>query len=206
MFEDLRRAWAEAVRNFRRELAEAEDGDTSAASPGDSVRAALDGARTRLEELEADASNIRERAERERDEEAACRRRRELADRIGDRETVRIAERFAARHSEWAGVLERKLQVVTEEALLLRREVRELEALLRHATAAETASEEPAPGAAPGGRRAARGRAAGQEGRGVSGRREDPLHDPVDEAFRVLEEEARRRAAAERVSRMKRDR
>ena len=53
-------------------------------------------------------------------------RRGKLAAEIGDTETVQVAERFAARHRERVGVLERKLAAQQEELRLGERDLEEL--------------------------------------------------------------------------------
>ena len=60
-------------------------------------------------------------------------RRGRLAADLPDRETVTLAERYAARHRERVGVLERKLAVQRDELLLAEREVAEMMAEYRAA-------------------------------------------------------------------------
>lgn len=70
--------------------------------------------------------------ERELDAEqrqlADAERRGRLATEAGDQETVAVAERFVARHTERIGVLERRLAVQREEVALLERDYAELAA------------------------------------------------------------------------------
>jgi hypothetical protein len=63
---------------------------------------------------------------RERQQLADAERRGRLASELPDSETVSVAERFAARHRERVGVLERKLIVQRDELLLAEREVAEM--------------------------------------------------------------------------------
>ena len=60
-------------------------------------------------------------------------RRRQLAAELPDQETVSVAERFAQRHRDRVGVLERKLLVQREELVLAEREVAEVLAEYRSA-------------------------------------------------------------------------
>jgi hypothetical protein len=60
-------------------------------------------------------------------------RRGRLAGDIADQETAQVAERYAARHRERTGVLERKLEVQRDELILAEREVAEMTAQLRSA-------------------------------------------------------------------------
>jgi hypothetical protein len=64
--------------------------------------------------------------ERERGQLADAERRGRLAAEVPDPETVAVAERFAARHRERVGVLERKLVVQRDELMLAEREVAEM--------------------------------------------------------------------------------
>jgi hypothetical protein len=57
---------------------------------------------------------------------ADAERRRQLAAEVPDPETVSVAERFAQRHRDRVGVLERKLAVQREELALAEREVTEM--------------------------------------------------------------------------------
>lgn len=72
-------------------------------------------------------------------------RRGRLAAEIQDRETVEVAERFAARHRERVGVLERKLAAQREELSLAERDLTEMQGQLKSAE-----REGPAGGAAGG--------------------------------------------------------
>lgn len=62
---------------------------------------------------------------------ADAERRGALAEEIADTETASVAARFAAKHRERAGVLDRKLAVQREELLLASRELDEMMAELR---------------------------------------------------------------------------
>jgi len=130
MFEDLRKAWREAVENFRREL---EDDD--AALGGDrrisAMRRDLETADGELRRLRAELSRARRRLEEERKEIGVCRRREALARGIGDEETAEIARRFAEKHTERAAVLEKLVDALEAESGLLEREVAEMDRLLR---------------------------------------------------------------------------
>src|SRR5919198_329660 len=78
---------------------------------------------------------------------ADAERRGRLAGEIRDQETVDVAGRFAAKHRERAGVLERKLAALREELALYERELAEMQAQLvraernRPATEAERSAE-----------------------------------------------------------------
>ena len=72
-------------------------------------------------------------AERQQLEDAE--RRGKLAAMVPDPETVQVAERYALRHRERSGVLERKLMVQREELVLAERELAEMTSEAKRATA-----------------------------------------------------------------------
>ena len=73
----------------------------------------------------------------ERQQLADAERRGRLAGEVPDPETVGIAGRYAARHRERAGVLERKLDVQRDELVLAEREVADMSAEARRATVSD---------------------------------------------------------------------
>jgi hypothetical protein len=72
-------------------------------------------ARLSLDDLRASLDVTRRRLEKERKELETVRRRKGLAEGIGDAETVAVAERFEAQHLERLVVLEKKEAVVERE-------------------------------------------------------------------------------------------
>ncbi|HEX6133617.1 MAG TPA: hypothetical protein VFZ24_06630 [Longimicrobiales bacterium] len=176
MFEEWKQAWRQAVDNFQREVA-------GGAPPR--IRAMereLTSAAGALGRLEDEIRRTRRDLERERHEEHVCRRRENLARGVGDDETARIADEYARRHAERAGVLDRKITVLEEERGLL---VRDVDSMRK--TLAEIAPAEPQRGVA-GGTSAA------------SADDDDPGH----REFSRMEREARERAADARLEELKR--
>jgi hypothetical protein len=92
-------------------------------------------ARLAMDDLRDGVEATRKRVERERMELATIRRRKGLAQGVGDTETVTVAERFEAQHVERLGVLERKLEVQESELALVEREVSEMKEQLKAALA-----------------------------------------------------------------------
>jgi len=99
------------------------------------MKQALVQARLAVEDLQGGVSATRVRLESERTELATVRRRRELAAAISDEETVKVAERFEAQHTERVTVLENKLAAQQAEIELAERELAEMTAQLRAAAA-----------------------------------------------------------------------
>ena len=118
MFEDWKKAWEQAVANFQREL-NLEDQPPGLRASG--MRRDLAAAQRALDRLQADITSSRSELTREEESVATCERRAAMAAKIGDAETVRIAQEYGRRHSERAAILRRKVEVLQDE-LAMRRE------------------------------------------------------------------------------------
>lgn len=92
-------------------------------------------ARLALDDLRDGVAATKKRVAEERRELETIRRRKGLADGVGDAETVSIAERFEAQHAERLAVLERKLAVQESELALVEREVEEMKEQFKAASA-----------------------------------------------------------------------
>lgn len=132
MFEDLRRAFREAVDNFNREL----NRDTV----GNSVDRLLKGmvdevtqAKARLAALENDLDRTAVELEREAAEIATCDRREKMALEIGDEETARIAAEYGEKHRRRQAVLTEKADALRKEVALRRSEVADMMEQLKEA-------------------------------------------------------------------------
>lgn len=104
----------------------------AAASTGDfagvisRMRSAVVDGREAVRQLEQSVETTGAALAAERRQLEDAERRGRLAGGIGDRETVEVAQRFAARHAEKIAVLERKLAVQQDELTLARRELAEM--------------------------------------------------------------------------------
>jgi hypothetical protein len=141
MFEDLKRAWREAVANFHHEMSDGDD--ATAGAHARALRREIATARGVLAQLDAEIRKTARGAEEESTAAADCRRREQLARQVGDAETVRVAVEFAARHDERAAVLQRKLVVLTDERALLVRDLERMESLAPAAAAAAAITDDP---------------------------------------------------------------
>jgi len=92
-------------------------------------------ARLALDDLRDSVEVTRKRVAQERRELETIRRRRGLAQGVGDAETVAVAGRFEAQHSERLAVLEQKLAVQESELSLVEREVAEMKEQYKAAAA-----------------------------------------------------------------------
>jgi len=113
VFEDWKKAWQEAVDNFRRELEE-DDGATDPAHLS-SMRRDLNDAKKALDRLQLDLQRTRTELGEEEKQEQICRRRGELATGIDDHETVRIAIEWAERHHQRVLILKQKADALEAE-------------------------------------------------------------------------------------------
>ena len=141
MFENLRRAFREAVDNFNREL------DRDAAVP-EAVDGLLKGmekeavaAKSGLESLKQELEATRKRAAAEKREAEVCRRREELARGIGDAETAEIAARFGEKHERRRRVLAEKGDAIQAEVRLRESEFDEMLNQIREARARRSSLE-----------------------------------------------------------------
>lgn len=131
MFDEWKYAWQQAVENFEREL----DDPDERVSPNQraaAMRRDLAAARAALNRLDADLGQARKDLAGEEESGETARRRAEMAERVNDADTVRIAQEFAARHVYRAAILRRKVEVFQDE-LTMRRE--ELVTMEEHAAA-----------------------------------------------------------------------
>lgn len=92
-------------------------------------------ARLAVDDLRDGVDVTRKRLERERAELATIRRRKGLAEGVGDAETVTVATRFEAQHAERVAVLEQKMAVQESELALLERDMAEMKEQLKAALA-----------------------------------------------------------------------
>lgn len=196
MFKDWKQAWQQAVENFQRELG---DDDSPSGSPQiGSMRSDLGKAKAALQGLAEDLVETRKEVAAEEEAERTCIRRKELAERIGDQETVRLAEEWAQRHSQRADLLRRKVEILAAELEMRREELRRMEVALEDAVKTVTAGGATAGGAAPG--EAAAGSVGGAS---TNAPEPNPERSRQDAAFRRLDQEARERAAQARLEELK---
>lgn len=176
-----RETWRETVESFLRELRADEVG--GAAGAEDPAVRAVAAARAESAVIERELHRVADRLAEEEAAAGVCRRRRQLAERIGDTDTATIAARFQHRHEERAALLRRKGDLLRDERALAHIELDELMELMR------TLAVDPA----------------GPADRGDPARESAPARVDVDSAgFRELDERRRERAAAERLEEMKR--
>ena len=129
MFEEWKRAWDQAVQNFEREL-QANDNDFASPSQrAHAMRRDLNAARTALNRLQSDLAQARKDLAAEEESEQTARRRAEMAQRIDDGATVRIAAEFAERHAQRAAILRRKVEVLQDELGMRQEELGDMEKL-----------------------------------------------------------------------------
>jgi hypothetical protein len=92
-------------------------------------------AKLALDDLREGVDVTRKRVAQERQDLETVRRRKTLAQNVGDLETVNIAERFESQHAERFAVLEAKLAAQESELALLERDVNEMKEQLKAALA-----------------------------------------------------------------------
>ena len=138
MFDDLRRAFKEAVDNFHQELGRDSASDAVADLLQQMEREAVE-AKASVAAAREQLEKARSRAKKEAEEEAVCRRRERLAREIGDAETAQIAARYGAKHAEHGQVLARKAEAVEAEIRLGTAEYENMVAKIKEARARQHA-------------------------------------------------------------------
>ncbi|HEX2091871.1 MAG TPA: hypothetical protein VHG28_05680 [Longimicrobiaceae bacterium] len=134
MFDDLKTLFSRAWTSFHEEMSRREPEDQVAELLG-AMRREMVEARATLPVLEELVQRTRADLERERRALADAERRRGLAERIGDAETVRVAEEFIERHRQRIGVLEEKVRAAEAERDLQAREIQEMSRKYKEAEA-----------------------------------------------------------------------
>jgi hypothetical protein len=97
------------------------------------MREAVAAARASLTRMQEQLRATETELEQERRQLADVERRGRLAAEIGDQETVAVAQRFSAKHTERVGVLERKAAVQRDEAVMVERELADMTEQLKQA-------------------------------------------------------------------------
>lgn len=132
MFDNLRRAFREAVDNFKEEL-----GRDEVPEAVDRLLHAMKeetaDAQADVRRLEAEVETTLKRVEREGKEAATCRRREQMAREINDEDTANLAAEYAEKHEHRREVLHQKAEALEEELKVRRGEVQEMLAEIKQA-------------------------------------------------------------------------
>ena len=132
MFDNLRRAFREAVDNFKEEL----DRDAVPEAVDDLLRAMKrEAADTKAEtqRLEAAIKKAIDATKTEKREGETCRRREKMASEIGDEETARVAREYAEKHEHRHEVHEQKALALKKELDMRRGEFKEMISTIKDA-------------------------------------------------------------------------
>jgi hypothetical protein len=134
MFENLRNAFREAVENFNKELNRDDVPDVVDGLLRQMHEEVTD-AKAQLFTLEEQIKRAIQLSEMEEKEVATCRRREEMARKIGDEETARVAAEYADKHDKRRQIQARKALALKEELELKRTEVEDMMVKLKEARA-----------------------------------------------------------------------
>ncbi len=138
MFESLRDAFRQAIDNFKTEL-HRDDVPEAADRLLRAMRRELAVAQETLDTLKAEVSELRREASEEGQHVRTCLRREEMALRIGDEETARLAREYAGRHLRKHDLLIRKAEVASQELDERALEMSEMRSRFRSARARRSA-------------------------------------------------------------------
>jgi phage shock protein A len=134
MFENLRQAFKEAADNFKEELNRDEVPDVVDGLLRQMHEEITD-AQAHAHTLEGQIKKALQLAELEKKEVATCRRREDMARRIQDEETAKVAAEYAEKHENRKSIQERKALALRAELEMKRREVTEMLAQFKEAKA-----------------------------------------------------------------------
>lgn len=134
MFDNLRQAFKEAVDNFKEELNRDEVPRVVDGLLGQMQEEITD-TQAHLHTLEAQIKKALQLVELEEKEIATCRRREEMASKIGDEETARVAAEYASKHEKRKAIQAHKALALREEMEMKRGEVQEMMAQYKEAKA-----------------------------------------------------------------------
>lgn len=134
MFENLRNAFREAVDNFNRELNRDEVPDIVDGLLKQMHEEVTD-SKAQLFTLEEQIKKAIQLSEMEEKEAKTCRRREEMALKIGDEETARVAAEYAEKHERRREIQARKALALKEELELKKGEVEDMLQKLKEAKA-----------------------------------------------------------------------
>lgn len=134
MFENLRNAFREAVDNFNKELNRDEIPDVVDGLLRQMHQEVTD-AKAQLYTLEEQIKKAIQLSDMEEKEVATCRRREQMARKIGDDETARVAAEFAEKHEKRREIQARKALALREELEQKREEVEDMMEKLKEARA-----------------------------------------------------------------------
>ncbi len=125
MFDNLRRAFREAVDNFKEEL-DRDDVPEAVDSILRAMKREAADTQAETQRLEAAIKKALEATEIERREAKTCRRREKMASEIGDEETARVAREYAEKHEHRREVLDKKALALKEELDMRRGEFKDM--------------------------------------------------------------------------------
>jgi len=125
MFDKLRDAFREAVTNFKEELSRDDVPENVDRLLWGMKEEAAD-TQAQVRRLEAEIAVAIRVAEKETGDAATCRRREEMARKIGDEDTATVAAEFAVKHENRRSVIQAKAHALKEEMKLRQSEVAEM--------------------------------------------------------------------------------
>ncbi len=134
MFENLRNAFREAIDNFNKELGRDEVPDVVDGLLRQMHEEVTD-TKAQLYTLEEQIKKAIQLSEMEEKEAATCRRREEMARKIGDNETADVAAEYAEKHERRREIQARKALALREELEHKRSEVEDMMVKLKEAKA-----------------------------------------------------------------------
>ena len=137
MFKNLRASWLEAVENFKYELEQDSTLDNSQAQT-EKMQSKIQEAENLINRLRMEIEHCSTQTEKEIEEISKCKRRKQLALDIDDKETATIAQEYLLRHTRNSEIFQQKILALQNELAMREEQLLFMLGMFKEAKLGET--------------------------------------------------------------------
>ena len=137
MFKNLRASWLEAVENFKYELEQDSTLDNSQAQT-EKMQSKIQEAENLINRLRMEIEHCSTQTEKEIEEISKCKRRKQLALDIDDKETATIAQEYLLRHTRNSEIFQQKILALQNELTMREEQLLFMLGMFKEAKLGET--------------------------------------------------------------------
>ena len=137
MFKNLRASWLEAVENFKYELEQDSTLDNSQAQT-EKMQSKIQEAENLINRLRMEIEHCSNQTEKEIEEISKCKRRKQLALDIDDKETATIAQEYLLRHTRNSEIFQQKILALQNELTMREEQLLFMLVMFKEAKLGET--------------------------------------------------------------------
>ena len=137
MFKNLRASWLEAVENFKYELEQDSTLDNSQAQT-EKMQSKIQEAENLINRLRMEIEHCSNQTEKEIEEISKCKRRKQLALDIDDKETATIAQEYLLRHTRNSEIFQQKVLALQNELTMREEQLLFMLGMFKEAKLGET--------------------------------------------------------------------